>query len=159
MSRIILACTLTGILGVPAKADETLKFHQVVHGDFVQSQEIGDIEGHILYLIKYSGPATLADGSTVTVTGWTQNDLVKGSGIMAGYASQSFSDGSVIWYKWSGIAADDGKVATQMGAGTIIGGKGRYAGAKGDVSWTGARPGAPGLQAQPYADVVINIKK
>jgi adenine/guanine phosphoribosyltransferase-like PRPP-binding protein len=30
MRRIILACALADVLGVPAKADETLKFHSVV---------------------------------------------------------------------------------------------------------------------------------
>ena len=29
MSRIILACALTGVLGVPAKADETAKWRHV----------------------------------------------------------------------------------------------------------------------------------
>jgi hypothetical protein len=31
MARIIIACTLVGILSVAAKADETLKFRNVEH--------------------------------------------------------------------------------------------------------------------------------
>jgi hypothetical protein len=31
MKRIILVCTLAGILGVPAKADETVKWRHVHH--------------------------------------------------------------------------------------------------------------------------------
>jgi hypothetical protein len=100
MRRIILACALAGILGIPAKADETLKFRQSIHVTSTQSQQVGGVEGHVMSLDKFSGVAFLTDGSVGTVTGWGQSDFVKGSGTMNGYASLTFNDGSVLWLKW-----------------------------------------------------------
>jgi hypothetical protein len=42
-------------LGAAAKADETLKYRAVMHGVSVQPQEVGDVEGHALTLVRFSG--------------------------------------------------------------------------------------------------------
>jgi hypothetical protein len=55
MHRIILACALAGILGVPAKADETFKWRRVHHYASNQSQQVGN--GHILGVIRLPGIA------------------------------------------------------------------------------------------------------
>ncbi len=47
MRRIVLACALVGVLGVPAKADETLKYRFVQYVASVQSQQVGDVNGHV----------------------------------------------------------------------------------------------------------------
>ncbi len=44
MRRIILALAFAGILSVPAKADETLKFRVVQYAASVQVQPIGDVK-------------------------------------------------------------------------------------------------------------------
>jgi hypothetical protein len=46
MRRIIITCALAGILGVPAKADETLKFRDVQYVASGQFQQIGDVNDH-----------------------------------------------------------------------------------------------------------------
>jgi hypothetical protein len=39
MRRIILACALAGILSIPAKADETLKWRQVQHFTWTKASQ------------------------------------------------------------------------------------------------------------------------
>jgi hypothetical protein len=50
MRRIIFACALAGVLSVPAKADETLKWRHVHHATSFQTQQVGDVDGHTLSL-------------------------------------------------------------------------------------------------------------
>jgi hypothetical protein len=64
MRRIILACALAGVLSVPAKADETLKFRHVQHVASAQTQQVGDVNGHLLGLFRFPGMALFPDGST-----------------------------------------------------------------------------------------------
>ena len=45
MRRIILACTLAGVLCVPAKADEVLKYRFFTHSTKQQVEDVGDVEG------------------------------------------------------------------------------------------------------------------
>src|SRR5260370_33169179 len=66
MSRIILACALAGILGVPAKADETLKWRHVHHLTGFQTQQVCDADGHTLNLFRLPGIAFFPDGSIGT---------------------------------------------------------------------------------------------
>jgi hypothetical protein len=55
MSRIIIACAVAGILSIPAKADETLKFRHVQHTTSFQTQPVGDVERHNLGLDREQG--------------------------------------------------------------------------------------------------------
>jgi hypothetical protein len=48
MSRIIIICALAGILSVPAKADETLKWRIVQHYTSNQNQQVGDVDRHVM---------------------------------------------------------------------------------------------------------------
>ncbi len=57
MSRIIIICALASILGVPAKADETLKWRHVQHYTSNQSQLVGDVNGHVLGVVRLPGIA------------------------------------------------------------------------------------------------------
>ena len=71
------------------------------------------------------------------------------------YVNLTFGDGSVLWYKSTGSTKPDGTT----GSVSVMGGKGRFEGAKGDGSVSGARVGPPGADANVYFDLVINIKK
>jgi hypothetical protein len=68
MRRIILACTIAGVLTVPAKADETLKFRYVYHFTSNQTQQVGDANGHVIGLGRLAGIVLFPDGSTGTTT-------------------------------------------------------------------------------------------
>ena len=160
MSRIILACALMGILVVPAKADETLKWRHVHHYASNQSQQVSD--GHIVGVIRMPGIAFFPDGSIGTSLVIGTYDAVLGSGSTgSGYYTITFADGSELWLTYTGEnkVIAPGKPATKAkGTAIVIGGKGRYAGAKGDGTYEGeATGGAPdGIQ---YIDNMINIKK
>jgi hypothetical protein len=145
---------------VPAKADETLKWRHVQHYASNQSQDVGN--GHIVGVVRLPGIAFLPDGSIGTSLVIGTYDAVPGSGsIGSGYYTITFADGSELWLTYTAElkVIAPGKPATKAkGTATVVGGKGRYAGAKGEGTFEGeATGGAPdGIQ---YIDNVINIKK
>jgi hypothetical protein len=164
MRRIILACALAGILSVPAKADETLKFRQVQHTTWVQSQQVGDVNGHLVGAVRQSGLIFNSDGSlagTLLVIG-TFDSVLGSEGTADGYGSTTFTDGSELWMKHHTIIKYGPKgQPLQKGTSIITGGKGRYAGAKGDATYDGEQTQSSTLpgEAIAYFDAVFNIKK
>ena len=71
MSRrttIILAALAFAGLGAlrPAQADEMIETRIVMHATSVQTQDVGDVDGHVVGLIRSSGIASFQDGSTAT---------------------------------------------------------------------------------------------
>ena len=54
----VLSLTLTA-----AAADETLRFSSILHATFVESQDVGDVDGHVMSLTRYSGLARFSDGT------------------------------------------------------------------------------------------------
>jgi hypothetical protein len=158
MSRIIIICALAGILSVSAKADETLKWRHVQHTASIQSQQVG--EGHSLNVYRISGLALFPDGNIGTITVVGTNDMANGSGPANGYLTLSLDDGSELWTKYTGTVTNAAGMKNSPRNGTmiVIGGKGRYAGAKGDGTWDGNGNSA-GPEQITYIDVVVNIKK
>jgi hypothetical protein len=57
------------------------------------------------------------------------------------------------------MAKADGTMTVVQAAITVLGGKGRFEGAKGDGTLTGARLAPLSSGADQYNDVVINLKK
>jgi hypothetical protein len=157
MYRTIL-CTAVGaaIFAMPAKADETLKFRIVGHSTFFQSQDVGDVDGHALMLGRSSGLASFTDGSVAPVYWTFQGDYIKNAGPAMAYVNVTFKDGSVLWYKTTVMQKSDG---THAGPVSVLGGKGRFEGAKGDGTVNGVRIEYAGADASAYFDLVINIKK
>ncbi len=97
MRRIILACALAGILGVPAKADETVKFRKVIYTTSLQFQQIGDVTGHLQGFTRIADIATFPDGSTARDITFLAFDGVTGAGnggTAVGYENIVFSDDS-----------------------------------------------------------------
>jgi hypothetical protein len=160
MYRTIL-CAAAGaaIFAIPAKADETVKFHSVVHLTANnQNQRVDDVERHLLALIRAEGTVTFADGSMRTGTGVATVDIIIGSGETEnGYSSVTFADGSELRFKYSQTL--EWAETKNIGKGTAIitGGKGRYAGAKGDATFEGEFIRGPNGMGQ--FDTVVNIKK
>jgi len=157
----LFAAGLIGICATTATwADETLKFREILHANSVQSQEVGDVDGHVVSISRFSGLISFADGSTGTAYFTSVVDYTKGAGPIAFiYNNFTFSDGSVLWSKQSGTATVEGAKSLFQGSGAIIGGKGKYDGAKGDLTFSGARLVPLATGADLYLDLVINVKK
>jgi hypothetical protein len=68
--RGLLSLTAAGLIGIlaakNARADEVLRFRVIMHAISVQSQEIGDIDGHAAFLSRFSGLASFPDGTVGT---------------------------------------------------------------------------------------------
>jgi len=159
-----VALTTAGMIALyvssNATADEVAKFRLVMHATSVQSQEVGDVDGHMLGLGRYSGLASFSDGSTGTANFVFTNDYTKGNGTNLAYFNITFKDGSVLRYKASGTARVEGTTTVfPEGPISVIGGTGRFEGAKGDGSQGGARLTPLAAGAELYIDVVINVKK
>jgi hypothetical protein len=81
-SLYLSASLVAGLLSlsVAARADETLKYRAVMHGVSVQPQEVGDVEGHALTLVRFSGITEFPDGTTGTGYFVGLADYTKGAG-------------------------------------------------------------------------------
>jgi hypothetical protein len=155
---ILAALALAGALR-PAQADDLIETRIVMHATSVQTQDVGDVDGHAVGVVRYSGIASFQDGSTAAAYLVAQTDYVKGSGTNATYHNLTFDDGSVLWYKANGTAAADGARTILRGTITVLGGKGRFAGAKGDGGYNGARLAPLASGADLFLDQMINVKK
>jgi hypothetical protein len=143
-----------------AKADETLKFRAVLHANAVQTQEVGDVDGHTMSVGRYSGLALFPDGSVGTANFTFTTDYIKGAGTFLTYYNVTLKDGSTIWYKGTGPARLEGTTTVFPEAPvTILRGTGRFEGAKGDGTGAGARLTPLATGAELYIDAVLNVKK
>jgi hypothetical protein len=109
---------------------------------------------------RFSGLASFPDGAIGTDYFVFVTDYTKGSGTFSLYTNLTFNDGSVLWYKVTGTTTvDTGGISRSQGTVTVLGGKGKYEGAKGEGTFTGVR--VPGLATgvDRYDDLVINVKK
>jgi hypothetical protein len=130
-----------------------------MHSTFVQFQDIPDTPGHRVSLVKFAGLALLPDQ---VGTGYfiSQTDYLNGAGTFSVYNNLTLSDGSVLWFKSEGKTTMKGTTSTFDGKVTVLpGGTGRFAGAKGEGTVTGARPDQLIEGANLYNDVTINITK
>jgi hypothetical protein len=155
---------LASVFAMPANADETLKFRVVQYIASAQRQEVGDVANHVQGFIRYPGIASFPDGSTARTLTLNVADGIAGpggGGTANGYENMIFSDGSELWWKYSGTYTIDSKGAVPLrGTLTVTSGKGRYAGAKGDGTYEGMQT-AQGSEREvlSVADFVVNIKK
>ena len=162
-TRSMLTLTAVASLGLcvadVVQADEMVKFRAMQHVASAQFQDIGDVEGHALGLVRLSGLASMADGTVGTSNFVGTTDYIKGAGTFMNYNNLALSDGSVLWYKANGNTKLDGSKSVFSGTVNVVSGKGRFEGAKGDGTITGERltPLATGVYL--YVDVVVNVKK
>jgi hypothetical protein len=75
------------------------------------------------------------------------------------YFNITFDDGSMFWSKGTNTTVAEGNKSFFKGTLTVVGGKGRYAGATGDGTYTGARPAPLSAGADLYLDATVNVKK
>ena len=143
-----------------ARADEVMNIHVVTHATSAQSQEVGDVDGHALGLVRQSGLALFADGSVGTTYFTATNDYTKGAGTYFAYYNLTLKDGSALWFKVTGLAKPDETTTIFPEAPvSVIRGTGRFEGVKGDGTFTGQRVTPLAVGADLYADIVINLRK
>ena len=143
--RIVIPMTAIGMIGFCAssiaRADEVLKFRMFVHGTSIQSQEVGDVDGHVLAVGRFSGQAAFSDGSVGTATlNFTSEygEHVKGVGTFHTYFSVTPSKDSTLWIKVDGTGRPEGTTTVFPEAPAIVvGGTGKFEGAKGDGKFVG----------------------
>jgi hypothetical protein len=144
-----------------AKADETLKYRLIMHITQIQTLEVGDVEGHTMSVLHYSGLASFADGSVGTANLTAETDYIKGSGTFTAYYTVALKDGSTITYKSTNAPARlDGSITNFPEAPvSIVRGSGRFNGATGDGAGSGQRLTPLTVGAELYIDVTLNVKK
>jgi hypothetical protein len=118
---------------------EALKFRMVTHVTSMQSLDIGDVDGHTASLARFSGLAFYPDGAVGTVNFVSLTDYTHGNGTFTLFPIFTFADGSELWVKSAGSGTIDGGTTRFIGTLTVVGGKGRFAAAKGDGALTGVR--------------------
>jgi hypothetical protein len=145
-----------------ARADEVVKFRMFLHAMSVQTQEVGDVDGHMLYVGRYAGLASFSDGSVSPASLIFTGDYVKGTGTFSAYVSVSPTKDTTLWVKADGTAKPDGTTTVFPEApAMVVGGSGRFEGAKGDGKFVqGMRfTPVPGVPAELWNEFVINVKK
>jgi hypothetical protein len=161
--RTVLTLTTISVLCLgafgSAQADETLKFRATMQATSAQSQDIGDVDGHAASLARFTGLASFPDGTVAPTYFVAATDYIKGAGTFSVYQNLTLNDGSALWFKNTGTATIEGTTTMFKGTVTVLGGKGRFEGAKGDGTITGARLVPLTTGAVLYNDLVINLKK
>jgi hypothetical protein len=159
MTRMLFATAALCALPAIASADETLKYRAALHVIAANNQDVGDADGHTMGVIKGQGLAMLPDGGYGQSTFVSTIDYVHGNGQFIVYQNFTLSDGSALWVRGIGQATVQGKETDLKVPITIIGGTGKYAGAKGDGLVTGTRLAVmPNAGAEIVMDGVLNIK-
>ncbi len=156
---LLAALSFAGLSAIDAASAEDLEFREVVHITSLQTQEINDVDGHVIGLVRTAGIASFQDGSTALGGFVAQLDLVKGAGSIATISSLTFDDGSVLWYRTAGSVTPDGKRTLFKGTITVTGGTGRFANAKGEGGFTGVRLSPLAVGADAFFDQMITVKK
>jgi hypothetical protein len=155
----VALCAATGNWSI-ASADEVLKFRTIAHLNAVQTQDVGDVDGHTMSVGRYSGLASFPDGSVGTTNFTFTTDYIKGSGTFSTYYILTLKDGSILRYKQTGSAKLEGTTTIFPEAAlSVLGGTGRFEGAKGEGTSNGARLTPLAAGAELYVDAVINVKK
>ena len=168
--RSVLALASVGVIcfcaSSSASADEVLKFRMFVHGTSIQTQEVGDVEGHVMGSGRFVGQAAFADGSVGTATLnfiSEYGEHVKGVGTFHTYFSVTPTKDSTLWIKVDGTGHPEGTTTVFPEAPAIVvGGTGRFEGAKGDGKFLGGvrlTAIATGAQPELWNEFVINVKK
>jgi hypothetical protein len=162
-SASLLTMMAVGLIccsSIIARSDEVLKFRIVMHATSIQSQEVGDVDGHTVSVGRYSGLASFPDGSVGTASFTFTTDYTKGAGTFFSYFTMTLKDGSTLWWKGTGPAQPDGTstIYPEFPV-SVLRGTGRFEGAKGDGRQKGARVTPLSAGAELYADAEISLKK
>ncbi len=137
-------------LGLPTfavQAGETAsKGRTTYHCTKQEFVEVSDVPDHWIGVIECEGIVFRESGEVGTYKFWGTGDYVKGTGPAEGYGIATYEDGSTYTDKWQDVltAGDEGKSASLTGTYQFINGTGRFAGIKGEGTFTGQSFGGKG---------------
>jgi len=118
---------------------ETKQYRLVMQVSRVEVLPAGDRAEHNLSLVETRG-LMFVDGEVAVYTGWSQSDVIKGTGVVRGYGKEVYQDGSttIRTTQFKQRIAPDGKgVLFEDGESEFIMGTGRFAGIKGSLTFKG----------------------
>lgn len=141
------------------RQNETLAFRMVTHVTSAHSLDVGDVEGHTASLTRFSGLAFLPDDTVATVYFASLADYVNGAGTFTLFPILAFDDGSVLWIRSTGTGTVEGARTRFVGTLAVIGGEGRFRGAKGDGTLTGMRYTPLSVGADLVSDYIVNLTR
>ena len=141
------------------RIDGTLEFRMITHVTSAQSLEVGDVDGHVASLSRFSGLAFLPDGAVGTVHFVSLSDYTNGAGTFTLFPILAFDDGSALWLKSTGTGTVDGTKTRFVGTLTVLGGKGRFDGAEGNGTLTGTRYTPLSFGVDLVSDYTVNFKR
>jgi hypothetical protein len=102
----------------------------------VQSVPVGDVEGHIIYLLEAKGIAFWKPWGPCLIKDSQTGERTKGLGSTEAYDIHTFPDGSTITtkFKSESTSAGSGKTGTGAGEGTwtFVSGTGKFQGIQGE---------------------------
>ncbi|MDJ0944900.1 MAG: hypothetical protein QNJ30_15635 [Kiloniellales bacterium] len=156
-----LLVLLLPLLWPPASVnagEAKLEWRAVTHNREVQVIKVGDADGHVMGVAKFSGLAFFDDGK-VGATGYTVNfDYTRGSGPFNGHSILAFEDGSKIWMSFEGKSVMDADGVTRFEGGyTQTRGSGGYEGIKGSGSFKGQRVSLMEGGGETYYDASLSF--
>ncbi len=137
--------------------EQTLRFRMVTHVTTAQSLEVGDVEGHTVSVARFSGLAFFAD-EVATVSFASTTDYINGEGEFVLYPIVVFDDRATLCIKSCGTGKVEGTKTKFVGTLTVLGGSGRFAGAKGEGTLTGIRYTPLSVGADLVSEYVVTLK-
>jgi hypothetical protein len=125
----------------PQAVAQTLNGRVVAHvqSEDVKVLDVGDVPGHTLALVRFSGLAFLDNGEVAEVRGTETLDRTEGKGTYRGYEVLTFEDGSTVVSRFEGRnmpGENEGQVQFE-GTFRYVHGTGRFAGIEGSGSHEG----------------------
>ena len=157
MAAVALFAAFTSLPALAAEQTVNEKGRTVYHFVKTEVMQVGDVPGHIIGIVDAGGLTFSDRGEVGNYSGKISFDLINGTGPHQTYVVTTFEDKSTTITLNKGVttARSDG-TSTFEGTFTYIGGTGRFAGIKGDGSYTGKRmaPVAPGSPADTFSDYV-----
>ena len=117
-------------------AEQVMKFQLVTRGLDVKTEKIAEIEGTAVSMGRYAGTAIFEDGRIANKEFTFSFDFNKGSGPFFGYSTYTFTDGSSLTMRFSGVATAGQPLAGDY---NILSGTGSFAGATGTGNFVGVK--------------------
>ena len=151
----ILAVIILAAFTIAIQAGaETMKWRQVMFITKAEVLPVGDVPEHNIGIYDQTGLASFDTGEVASVTQKGTLDYTKGSGPIQGYCTYTYEDGSTMVIKWQGATRADpgGKGSRFESTWTYVQGTGRFAGIKGEGTFTGRRFVPFGGGVQLYND-------
>ena len=138
---------------------EELKWRNVSHVNETTAHVVPDSGGVTVGTGKGSGLGFFANDQVATVTLGFTIDYVKGEGTFLAYETYTFADSSTLVLKRRGETRNvrQGAEAHFKGDFDVVGGTGRYTGAKGRGTFVGRRLAPLSTGADQYFDYIADV--